>query len=193
MCTWREGRPGEGSDRHGRWPRCTSAGAPEGLRKEKGGPRGREAGGISAELGEVQLGKMRKFWRWMVVMTAEQREGTECSRTPCLTTVGGGKFMFCTFYPHPLRHTPRPSPAPLGTLLTASPLGSRCWQTWWKLLGGPGSRCTSPALTRGQGTVWSPVSATQGPSEPQGSLSDCPRNPRTGKFCSPLGYVWGSH
>lgn len=66
------------------------AGAPEGLRKEKGGPRSREGGGISAELGEVQLGKMRKFWRWMVVMTAEHREGTECSRTPCLTTVGGG-------------------------------------------------------------------------------------------------------
>lgn len=72
MCTWREGRPGEGSDRHGRWPRCTSAGAPEGLRKEKGGPRGREGGGISAELGEVQLGKMRKFWRQMVVVVAQR-------------------------------------------------------------------------------------------------------------------------
>lgn len=78
------------------------AGAPEGLRKEKGGPRSREGGGISAELGEVQLGKMRKFWRWMVVMTAEQREGTECSRTPCLTTVwGGGNSCSVHFTPTP--------------------------------------------------------------------------------------------
>ena len=53
------------------------------------------AGAVSVSHIEFQLGKRKKFWRWMVVMVADQHAGTYCHRTVHLKIVNF--YVMCIF------------------------------------------------------------------------------------------------
>ena len=49
-------------------------------------------------MGTVSVEKMREFWRWTVVIVAQQCECTECRRTVHLEVVKMVNFILCIFY-----------------------------------------------------------------------------------------------
>ena len=66
------------------------------------GPGGRGCGGmvgvVSVSHIEFQLGKRKKFWRWMVMMVSKQHAGTYCHRTVHLKMVKMVNFyVMCIF------------------------------------------------------------------------------------------------
>jgi len=55
-------------------------------------------GAVSVSHIEFQLGKRKKFWRWMVVMVAEQHAGAYCHRTVHLKMIKMVNFyVMCIF------------------------------------------------------------------------------------------------